>query len=123
MSIRPRCSIPPPDIERLRHIVESAERVERFIAGRMRADLEGDDQLALAIVKSIEMVGEAAAHVGIAVRAELPEIPWPKVVGMRNHLIHSYFDIDNDRVWDTATEDLPKLKAIIERYLNEGAHP
>jgi uncharacterized protein with HEPN domain len=54
------------------------------------------------------------------VRAELPAIPWPEVVGMRNHLIHSYFDIDNDRVWDTAIEDLPKLKAIIERYLKEG---
>jgi uncharacterized protein with HEPN domain len=97
--------------------------VERFIAGRTRPDLEGDDMLALAIVKSIEIVGEAAAHVGMEVRGELPEIPWPKVVGMRNHLIHSYFDIDNDRVWDTATEDLPKLKAIIERYLNEGAQP
>jgi uncharacterized protein with HEPN domain len=92
---RPRCSIPPRDIERLRHIVESAERVERFITGRTRADLEGDEQLALAIVKSIEIAGEAAAHVGTEVRAELPEIPWSKVVGMRNHLIHSYFDIDN----------------------------
>ena len=79
-----------------------------------------DDQLALAIVKSIEIAGEAAAHVGSAVRAELPEIPWPEVVGMRNHLIHSYFDIDNDRVWDTATEELPKLKEIIERYLKKG---
>jgi uncharacterized protein with HEPN domain len=94
--------------------------VERFIAGRTRADLDTDDQLALAIVKSIEIVGEAAAHVGAAVRAELPEIPWPEVVGMRNHLIHSYFDIDNDRVWDTATEELPRLKAIIDRYLKEG---
>ena len=93
----------------------------RFIAGRSRADLEDDEQLALAIVKSIEIAGEAAAHVGVDVRAQLPGIPWPKVVGMRNHLIHSYFAIDNDRVWDTATEDLPKLKAIIERYLNEGA--
>jgi uncharacterized protein with HEPN domain len=94
--------------------------VERFIAGRKRADLETDDQLALAIVESIEIAGEAAAHVGAAVRAELPEIPWPEVVGMRNHLIHSYFDIDNDRVWDTATEELPKLKVIIDRYLKEG---
>jgi uncharacterized protein with HEPN domain len=93
--------------------------VERFITGRTRADLETDDQLALAMVKSIEIIGEAAAHVGTEVRAELPEIPWPKVVGMRNHLIHSYFDIDNDRVWNTATEELPKLKAIIERYLKE----
>ena len=74
-------------------------------------------------MKSIEIVGEAAAHVGMQVRAELPEIPWPEVVGMRNHLIHSYFDIDNDRVWDTATVDLPALKAIIERYLNEGDKP
>jgi len=104
-SIPPRCSIPPPDIERLRHIILSAERVERFIAGRTRADLETDEQLTLAIVKSIEIVGEAAARIGTKVRADLPEIPWPKVVGMRNHLIHSYFDIDNDRVWDTATED------------------
>jgi uncharacterized protein with HEPN domain len=94
--------------------------VERFITGRKRADLDTDDQLALAIVKSIEIAGEAAAHVGAAVRAELPEIPWAEVVGMRNHLIHSYFDIDNDRVWDTATEELPKLKAIIDRYLKEG---
>lgn len=95
--------------------------MERFIAGRTRADLEDDEQLALAIVKSIEIAGEAAAHVGTDIRAKIPEVPWPKVVGMRNHLIHSYFAIDNDRVWDTATEDLPKLKAIIERYLNEGA--
>jgi uncharacterized protein with HEPN domain len=119
--IQPRCSIPPRDVERLRHIVESAERVERFIVGRTRADLESDEQLALAIVKSIEIAGEAAAHIGAEVREQLPQIPWPKVVGMRNHLIHSYFDIDNDRVWDTATVDLPELKAIIERYLNEGA--
>jgi uncharacterized protein with HEPN domain len=97
--------------------------VERFIAGRTRADLEDDEQLALAIVKSIEIAGEAAAHVGVDVRTQLPDIPWPKVVGMRNHLIHSYFAIDNDRVWDTATEDLPKLKAIIERYLKEGIQP
>ena len=94
--------------------------MERFITGRTRADLETDDQLALAIVKLIEIVGEAAAHVGAAVRAELPEIPGAEVVGMRNHLIHSYFDIDNDRVWNTATEELPKLKVIIERYLKEG---
>ena len=85
--------------------------------------MEDDEQLMLAIVKSIEIVGEAAARIGTEVRSELPEIPWPKVVGMRNHLIHSYFDIDNDRVWDTATEDLPKLKAIIERYLNKGVQP
>jgi uncharacterized protein with HEPN domain len=97
--------------------------VERFIAGRKRADLESDEMLALAIVKSIEIAGEAAAHVGVEVRTQLPEIPWPEVVGMRNHLIHSYFDIDNDRVWDTATEDLPRLRAIIERYLSEGAKP
>jgi uncharacterized protein with HEPN domain len=97
--------------------------VGRFITGRTRADLEDDEQLALAIVKSIEIAREAAAHVGADVRAKLPEIPWPKVVGMRNHLMHSYFAIDNDRVWDTATEDLPNLKAIIERYLNEGATP
>lgn len=85
--------------------------------------MENDEQLALAIVKSVEIAGEAAANIGPDVRAHLPEIPWPKVVGMRNHLIHSYFDIDNDRVWDTATVDLPVLKTIIERYLNEGARP
>ena len=91
--------------------------------GRTRADIDEDEQLALALVKSIEIVGEAAAHVSAEVRAELSEIPWPEVVGMRNHLIHSYFAIDNDRVWDTSTEDLPRLKAIIERYLSGGPQP
>ena len=102
------------DEVRLRHMLDAANEAMSFAAGHEREVLDRDRKLALALVRLIEIIGEAAAGVGTATREQAPQIPWPSIVGMRNRLIHSYFDIDLDRVWDTVADDLPPLIAALE---------
>ena len=98
-----------PDEIRMRHMLDSAREAIQFVQGRTRADLDKDRMLVLSLVKLVEIIGEATAKVSIASQEEHGEIPWPAIVAMRNRLIHAYFDIDLDRVWDTVTDDLPPL--------------
>lgn len=95
-------------------MLESAREALAFARGRLRADLDRDRMFALALVKCIEIVGEAAAGLGPEMRERYPGIPWADVVGMRNRLVHAYFEIDMDRVWDTITDDLPRLVTQLE---------
>ena len=67
------------------------------------------------------MIGEAAANVTQASQDSYPQIPWPEIIAMRNRLIHAYFDIDLDRVWDTVQDDLPPLVAQLESILSRQA--
>lgn len=101
------------DPVRLRHMLDAAQEAMGFVVGRQRADLDKDRQLTLALVKSIEIVGEAAARVSPPARAALPEIPWPSVVGIRNRLIHAYFAVNLDIVWGTIIQDFPPLVAAL----------
>ncbi len=85
-------------------------RAVRIAAGRGREDLEADDDpLADALVRLISVIGEAANRVSPGARLELEEIPWPDLVGMRNRLIHGYFDINLDILWATVQDSLPSL--------------
>ena len=103
---------------RLQHMLDSAQEALSFAKGHSRADLDGNRMLALSLVKCIEIVGEAAARVGEETRQQVPQIPWQDIVGMRNRLIHAYFDIDLDRVWDTViVPDLPALIVLLEAAL------
>ncbi len=70
------------------------------------------------LVSCVEIIGEAAAQIGPITRSQSPSIPWQDIVGMRNRLIHAYFDIDLDRVWDTITEDLPPLVSELEKLIS-----
>ena len=70
-----------------------------------------------AIVKAVEIVGEAASHVSSGMRESQPDIPWGEIVGMRNRLVHAYFDVDIGLVWRTVHEDLPALIAQLERIV------
>ena len=72
--------------------------------------------LLLALVKCIEIIGEAASRVTRETRDALSGIPWQDIVGMRNRLIHAYFDVDHDRVWDTIQQDLPPLVAALKDF-------
>jgi len=89
-----------------------------FARGRSQSNLADNRMLALAPVKSIEIIGEAAARVGEESRTAHPEIPWAAIVAMRNRLIHAYFDVDLDRVWETVSDDLPPLIASLEAILD-----
>jgi uncharacterized protein with HEPN domain len=96
-------------------MLDAAREAITFGAGRTRDDLKRDRVLTLALVKCIEIIGEAAAKVTPETQAKYPEIPWIDIIGMRNRLIHAYFDVDTDRVHDTLTNDLPPLVKILGR--------
>ena len=102
------------DITRTRHMLEAAEKSVRFCDGRTRADLDNDEQLALSLVRLLEIVGEAAARVTEQTRDQNADIPWAQVVGMRNRLIHGYDVVDLDVLWQTIAEDLPGLIKSLE---------
>ncbi|MDE0096098.1 MAG: DUF86 domain-containing protein [Gammaproteobacteria bacterium] len=92
----------------------AAREAVSFMHGRTRDDLDLDRQLVLALGKSIEIVGEAASRVTASSRQDLPQIPWDQIIGMRNRLVHAYFDINLDILWTTAQEDLSKLIDLLE---------
>jgi uncharacterized protein with HEPN domain len=87
-----------------------------YKAGR-ESSLDTDRQLVLSLVKSIEIIGEAAANVTTESREALPHIPWRDIVSMRNRLIHAYFDINLDILRKTVIEDLPPLLSELEKIV------
>ena len=103
---------------RLRHMLEAAHEAVAFAEGRPRGDLDHDRMLARAVVRCIEIVGEAAANVSPEGRNQFPDIPWGDIVGMRNRVVHAYYDIDTDRIWDTLVDDLPSLIRQLEQILH-----
>jgi uncharacterized protein with HEPN domain len=109
--------MPPRDLIRLRHMLEAAREAIAFGSRRDREELIRDRMLALALVKGIEIIGEAASKVSPETRSKHVEIPWVDIIGMRNRLIHVYFDIDFDRLRDTIEIDLPPLIANLERLV------
>jgi len=106
------------DIVRLGHMLDHAREAIDMLRGRERADLDRDRMLELALVRLIEIVGEAATRVSDEGRARCPSIPWQEVVGMRNRLVHGYEEVDLDVLWNTAKVDLPPLVAELEQVLH-----
>jgi uncharacterized protein with HEPN domain len=107
------------DRVRILHMVDAAESVEQFAAGRKRGDLDTDRMLLFAIVRAIEVIGEAASKVTNETRAASPGIPWESIIGTRNRLIHGYFDIDLDIVWKTVTVEIPPLQSSLKQLLGK----
>ena len=105
---------------RLLHMVEASQAAMRFVAGRQRADLQTDQMLLFAVIRAIEVVGEASNKVSEEVRAANPNIPWKAIVGMRNRLIHAYFDVDTDMVWETLQLEIPAVLNDLEMLLNRS---
>lgn len=108
--------------ERLRDILEAIAAIERY-RDRTKAAFEQDELLQVWFLHHLQIIGEAARALSEDVRARAPGIPWHKIVGMRNVLVHGYFHIDTDIVWETATRDLPALKPGIERLLRALEEP
>lgn len=106
-----------PDKVRLRHMVDAANEALSFVADKSKTELETNRALALALVKSIEIFGEAASKVSRELRAQSPEIPWSDIIAMRHRLIHSYFDVNLDIVWQTVTEELPPVVMRLQELL------
>ena len=106
------------DVIRLRHMLDAAQKAVEFTKGRTRVDLDTDEKLSLAIVRLLEMLGEAAKAVSEETRRQAPDIVWKQVAGTRDRLIHSYFDVDLNIVWEIVTQDLPPLVTALERLIS-----
>ncbi|MCC6896305.1 MAG: DUF86 domain-containing protein [Anaerolineae bacterium] len=92
--------------------------MQNFITNKTRLDLEKDDfLLGFAVVRALEIIGEAANKVTTETRALLPELPWHEIIGMRNRIIHAYDRVNYDVVWDTAVMSVPYLIQLLEGFL------
>jgi uncharacterized protein with HEPN domain len=104
--------------ERLLDILEAIERIEKY-AARGREAFERDELIQTWIVHHLQIIGEAARALPDSIREKYPEVPWSKIIGMRNILVHTYFGIDVDVVWAVVVNDLPDLKQKIENAIRE----
>jgi uncharacterized protein with HEPN domain len=102
--------------ERLLDILEAMARIERYVALGKARFLE-DELIQVWIVHHLERIGEAAARLGREFHEAHPQVPWREMVAMRNLLVHEYFSVDLEEVWETAVRDLPLLKAQIQTLL------
>jgi len=108
----------------MRHMLDHALEAVAIARGRARADLDGDRMLNLALVRLVEIIGEAARRIGPTTRAAHPQILWNQIIGTRDRLIHGYDRVDFDVLWRIVSEDLPplidQLRAILHDALGPG---
>jgi uncharacterized protein with HEPN domain len=103
----------------LHDILDHAEKAQQFTAGVDFDAFCANAEKTMAVVRALEVVGEAAKHVPESVRQRYPEVPWRNIVGMRDVLIHHYFGVDLEVVWKTVHRDLPALRMAVERILTD----
>jgi uncharacterized protein with HEPN domain len=108
------------DAVRLHDMLDAAQAAVRVLGDRSAEELEQTEVLALAVPHAVEIVGEAAGRVSRSFCEAHPEIPWSEVTGMRHRIVHDYFAVDYQRLWDTVRGDLPPLIAQLQRILAEA---
>jgi uncharacterized protein with HEPN domain len=106
------------DIIRLEHMLKCCNNILTFVEGKRKTHLSRDIMLDSAVRHQLEILGEAANAISQKTQKELPSIPWKQIIGLRNRLIHEYFDIDHDIIWQTIKEGLPPLVIEIQEYLS-----
>lgn len=105
------------DLVRVRHMADAAREAVSFAQGRTRQDLDIDRMLVLALVQCIAIIGEAASRITAAFQQRHPQVSWTDIIGMRNRLIHAYFDVNLNILWNTVQDDLPPLMTQLEAIL------
>lgn len=111
------------DLIRLKHMADSAEAILSFAKGKRKGSLNKDRLLLSGILRELEIIGEAAGRISESTRKKFSNIPWKELIGMRNRLIHAYFDVDHEIVWNTIRKYLPSflndLYEVIEEIESE----
>ena len=111
------------DQVRLQHIIDSTREALAYVEDTDHSAFEKNRLLQHGLVPCIEVIGEASARLSKSLHDANPQIPWAAMIGMRNRIVHAYFDIDIDLVWKTATEDLPVLLAQVETIVQNLTRP
>ena len=100
-------------------MLDHAREALKMVEGKERSDLKEDRMLELALVRLIEIIGEAAVKVSSEVKEKYGELPWPQIIAMRNRLIHGYNSVDFDILWDTIEDDIPRLISLFEKVIDK----
>jgi len=111
----------PDDTTRLLHMIEAGESIARFLVGRDRGALDSDEMLLLAVVRALQIFGEAASQLSEQARTAAPNVPWKAIIGMRNRIVHAYWDINV--VWKAAAEEVPALLPILRELVGQTGAP
>jgi len=114
----PNLSINPEDRIRLKHMLDASLEIQQYVQDATREDLNHDPMLVHSLVHLFEIIGEAANQISDEFRERTTDIPWLIIIGMRNRLIHAYFDINLDVVWSTSTVDIPLLITELKKLID-----
>jgi uncharacterized protein with HEPN domain len=106
--------------ERIQDILDAVDEIETFVAGMSRDEFLSDAKTIKAVAANLTIIGEAARHVPDTVFQAHPEIPWPLMTGMRNRIVHGYYQVDSVIVWDTCQSDLPSLIENLKKLLTQN---
>lgn len=107
------------DNGRLEHILSAIDNVDSFLEGKNLDDLQTNKMMFFAVVKNIEIIGEAANNLTKELRERHSEVSWKDVISMRHVLVHDYYNIDAKTAWQTAKENLPELRRQISNILKQ----
>jgi uncharacterized protein with HEPN domain len=108
-----------PDAIYLSHMRDAIAKIERYLADVDYETFTGNDMMIDAVIRELEIIGEAARNLSVSFVEEHPDIPWSRIKRMRNILIHEYFGVSLKVVWDTTHSNLPQLKTFIQNILAE----
>jgi uncharacterized protein with HEPN domain len=107
------------DLPYLKHMFDAITRIEKFRGGLKREEFMENEVVQSAVVRQLEIIGEAAKRISDKTKRSRPEIPWKRIAGMRDRLIHRYFDVDFNEVWKVVEEDLPRLKNVVNNMIKQ----
>jgi uncharacterized protein with HEPN domain len=103
----------------LQDMLEAIDRIERYTAALSFEQIEANDLVADAVVRNLEIIGEAVRYIPPDLLGRYPGVNWTRVVGFRNVVIHAYFDVDLQIVWTIAAEGLPSLRVVLQQMMHD----
>jgi len=106
------------DKQRLLHILDAIAAIEEYVKDAALITFESNSMMQFASIKQIEIIGEASNNITAGTKDKLPEINWPKIIGMRHILVHEYFGIDTSVIWQVINQNLPELKSSISSIID-----